>query len=95
MFNKKEVFALETVTMAILLGMVSWGGVEIFSIRQAIASIEVEQITHNTSVESLRALSLTLARVEEGQRYMKEGIDRHTVDLRDLSNHVRELHAKE
>jgi hypothetical protein len=92
--NKEGLFALETVAMAVLLSVAGWAGLEIFSINGAIAHIKVEQVVHNTAAETLREVNLTLIRVEEGQKYLKEGVDTHAERLEELSYHVRELHLE-
>jgi hypothetical protein len=90
----KELFALETVTMAVFLSIAGWAGLEILDINEALAAIEVEQVGHNLAVENLSEVHLTLIRVEEGQKYLKEGIDNHSEELKDLAVHVRMLHLK-
>lgn len=94
MLNKEEVFAIETVTMAILLSVAGWASVEIFEIKEAIAHIQTEQIKHNMAVDTLEEVRVTLARVEEGQKYLHFGIETTGKEVKDLSNHVREIHTK-
>jgi len=93
MLNQEDLFSFQTVLMAILLSVTGWAGIEIFTIKAAVAAIEAEQPLHNEAAKALGSLNVTLARVEEGQRYLKEAVDTHKFDLREMSLHMRELHS--
>ena len=95
MLNKEDVFALETVLMAVLLSVAGWAAVEIIEIEAAIAKIETEQVIHNQAMDVLSSVGDSLIRLEVGQTHLKEGMDSHSDELKDLTHHVRQLHLKE
>ena len=95
MIDRESLFALETVLMAVLLSIAGWASVEIVSLNKAMAAAQAEQRMSNEAVGALSNISQTLARMEEGQLNLKEGLEDTRQDIKELSRHVRDLHLQQ
>ena len=92
--ENESIFALETVIMAVLLGMAGWAGIEIVKLNEAVAEVRTRQTFTEETSDVIVSMSKTLARLEESQTNLKERVISNGEDIRELTNHVRDLHRK-
>jgi len=85
------IFAYETVVMAILLGMMSWGGMVLFSHNAAIAEIRVEQERHDEAAEQVEVMHDAIIRIEEGNKHLKDSMDQQRKVMLEMFRYVQGL----
>lgn len=78
----RNLFAYDTVIMALLLGLISWGGTELVGANEAIAALSVESSMNRDKLQHIEGMGEALIRIEEGQGYLDKRVGELIEDIR-------------
>lgn len=90
-----KLFEPATIVMAMLLGILSWGGMQIVGIKEVQASNTTTQAQHEEKLKSidemLPQINNTLTIVSTNQTHMSSKIDKLAVNVSELQSDVSEV----
>lgn len=89
--KNSDLFALETVVMAILLSIGSWTALESISHGEAIAAFQVEHKSNNRTKEVVEQMVQSVVRLEEGQKHLMTNMEDNGERLNELTKAVNKL----